>query len=445
MGQRFRTVVTCCACFALASATAGCSSDDAEDDPPAERSERSEESTYLGLKKPTDGLQVRSIGEEIGPGEDLEFCEIAQLPGDADTKYMVKSFEFANEIGSHHLIVSAAVPGSIAEERIKELGVGNKVPCFSAENAFGNESFAGVGGTQQPYNEVVMPEGVGRAYRGGQYIVFDYHYLNTRERPIQARSAFNMHFADEDSIDHTAKGFSFSNYTIATQPGEDGSFTGECHFRDDVVISDITRHTHRWGTDFAVWFSGGERDGEEIWTSHDWQHDTFFKFDEPFVMKAGEGLRFRCDYRNDTTRPLNFGTSATDEMCILFGTIWETDGNQFKNQNCTIVWRDKEGVGHPAGEAGGFPKPSETEVNACMSAGRADACSLCRCESCASPAIQCALNSDCKAITDCYASCQPGTNCQAECRDDMDAHSSGLGAFQQQSICFQSKCASECM
>jgi hypothetical protein len=442
MSQRIQAFVCIFACFALASS--GCSSDDAASDPPAERNVEPEE-TYLGLELPSNGLQIRSIGEEIKPGEDVEYCEVAQLPGDASEQYIVKSFEFANATGSHHLIVSAMLPGSRAEERVKELGVGNKIECFSAENAFGNEGVIGVGGTQQAYTEVVMPERVGRAYSGGQYIVFDYHYLNTREQPIQARSAFNMHLTDEASIDHIAKGFSFSNYTIATQPGSDGSFTGECHFRDDVVISDITRHTHRWGTDFSVWFAGGERDGEEIWTSQDWQHDTFYKFDEPFVMKSGEGLRFRCDYRNDTTRALNFGTSASDEMCILFGTIWETDGNQFRNQSCVIVWKDAQGIGHPAHEAGGFPKPTETEVNLCLSAGRDDACSRCRCESCASPAIQCAINQDCKAITDCYASCPAGTNCQAECRDDMDAHSSGLGVFQQQTSCFQSQCASECM
>lgn len=443
MNQWLRTIATSCACLAFVSTS--CTSEDEPLDPPAERNEQPEESSYLGLKKPANGLQLRSIGEEIGPGEDLEFCEIARLPGDADTVYIANSFEFANERGSHHLIVSAAVPGSRAEARIKELGEGNKIPCFSAENAFGNESFVSVGGTQQPYSKTEMPERVGRAFTGGQWIVFDYHYLNTRDEPIEARSAFNMHFTDADSIDRVAKGFSFSNYTISTPPGAEGSFTGECHFRDDVVISDITRHTHRWGTDFSVSFSGGERDGEEIWTSRDWQHETFFKFDEPFVMKAGEGFRFRCDYRNDTTRALNFGTSATDEMCILFGTIWEAEGTTFRNQSCIIVWKDDDDVGHPAHEAGGFPEPSETEVSLCMTGAGDDACSLCRCSACASPAIQCALNGDCKAITDCYAACPAGTDCQAECRDDMDAHSSGLGAFQQQTSCFQSRCASDCM
>ena len=39
-------------------------------------------------------------------------------------------------------------------------------------------------------------------------------------------------------------------------------------------------------------------------------------------MKQGEGLRFECNYQNTEDRALRFGTSATDEMCVLFGMIW---------------------------------------------------------------------------------------------------------------------------
>jgi hypothetical protein len=404
-----------------------------------------QDESYLGLAKPRDGFQIRSIGAEIKPGEDVELCEVGRLPGDSDTKYIVKSFEFGNEKGSHHLIVSAAVAGSPAEPKLEALGVGNSIPCFSAENAFGNQSFTSVGGSQQPYVEIVLPDRVGREFHGGQLVVFDYHYLNTRENPIQARSAVNFHLTDADSIDHIAKGFSFSNYLIATQPHAQGSFTGECHFRNDVMLGDITRHTHRWGTDFSVWFSGGAREGEPIWTSHDWQHDTFYEFDSPILMRAGEGLRFRCGYVNDTERTLRYGTNATDEMCILFGTIWEADGDKLPNQSCTIVWQDADGIGHPATEAGGFPPPKPAEVSACLSASADTACARCRCESCATPAIQCALDANCKAISDCYVACPTGTDCNAACRDAIDSHSSGLGALTQRSSCFQTKCESECL
>ena len=443
MGQRYRALLCSFVCLILVSGA--CASDDTRAHSADNVDDSRPEKSYLGLTKPRDGFQIRSVGAEIKPGEDLEFCEVGRLPGDADTKYIVKSFEFGNETGSHHLIVSAAVPGSPAEAKLEALGVGKRIPCLSAENAFGNESFANVGGSQQPYAEVVLPDRVGREFHGGQLVVFDYHYFNTREQSIQARSAVNFHLTDADSIDHIAKGFNFSNYTIMTQPGKDGSFTGECHFRDDVMLGDITRHTHRWSTDFSVWFSGGARDGESIWTSRDWQHETFHRFDSPILMKAGEGLRFRCDYFNDTERRLRYGTSATDEMCILFGTIWETEGDRLPNQNCTIVWQDADGIGHSATEAGGFPAPKAAEVSACLSAGADNPCARCRCEACAAPAIQCALDADCKAISDCFVACPIGTDCNTACREAIDTHSSGLGQLGQRSSCFQTKCASECM
>lgn len=405
----------------------------------------SEPDGFPGLAVPSDGFQVRSIGTEIQPGEDVEYCEVARLPGAESDHYFAKSFEFANNIGSHHLIVSAAAPGSAVEAKLKALGVGERVPCFSAENQFGNDAFVGVGGTQQPYNAVALPEGVGREYYGGQLLVFDYHYLNTREEPIPARSAVNFHLTDAASVEHIARGFSFSNVTIATAPVAHASFTGECHFRSDVMLSGLTRHTHRWGRDYSVWFSGGPRDGEEIWTSHDWQHETIYNFDEPIRMHAGEGLRFRCDFENDTARTLRYGVSASDEMCILFGTIWEAEqGELLGDQNCVITWRDADGVGHPANEAGGFPAPSQGEKSACLAKAEDTACARCRCEACATPAIQCAVNGECESIVDCYRACPMGSDCNAACQTAIDEHSSGLGLLQQMTSCFDSRCASDC-
>ena len=86
-------------------------------------------------------------GAEIGPGEDVEYCEVGRLPGDADKKYFVSSFELGNQKGSHHLIVSAAVADSPAEAKLEELGVGNRVPCLGAESKFGPDGFVAVGGT----------------------------------------------------------------------------------------------------------------------------------------------------------------------------------------------------------------------------------------------------------------------------------------------------------
>ncbi len=410
----------------------GCGSDEPVA-PPAE-------GEYLGLTRPTDGFQVRNLGSAVPAGGDIEFCEVAELPGDPSDTYYVRRLEFGNGSFSHHLIVSAAVLGSPADQKLREFAIGDRVPCLSAEGAFGNEGMEGVGGIQQPYGELKFPDGVGREYHGGQRVVFDYHYYNTSRDEVQARSAFNVHLGKVEDIEHIARGFSFSNYTIDTPAKQAGSFTGECRFKQDVMLGALTRHTHRWGTDYSVWFEGGARDGEHVWTSTDWQHDVSLRFDTPIAIKAGEGFRFQCNYQNSEDRALRFGTSATDEMCILFGLAWNAGPERdIPSQSCNITYVDDAGVGHAVGPSG-FPKPTQAQVDLCVAnAPSPGACADCRCGACAQVLIKCATDQYCKPILDCV---QDPTR---QCTELIDANSSAVGLLQQVRGCMDnSGCASSC-
>jgi hypothetical protein len=365
---------------------------------------------------------------------------VAELPGDPSETYYVRRVEFGNATYSHHLIVSAAVPGSPADRKLREYAIGDKVPCLSAEGAFGNEGMEGVGGIQQPYGELVYADGVGREYHGGQRVVFDYHYYNTSPNEVEARSAFNLHLGKASDIDHLARGFGFNNYLIDTPAGRSGSFTAECRFKQDVMVSGLTRHTHRWGTDFAVWFAGGERDGEHLWKSTDWQHDVNYGFETPVLMKQGEGFRFQCDYENTEDRPLRFGTSATDEMCILFGVAWNAGAERdMPSQSCAITYADGAGIGQAVGPSG-FPRPTADQVTLCTSSQEPSECTSCQCGACASVLIKCATDQSCKPILDCVRG-----SSLPECTAVVDANSSAVGLLQQMRGCMEnSGCADVC-
>ncbi|HMI91278.1 MAG TPA: hypothetical protein VK509_07940 [Polyangiales bacterium] len=91
--------------------------------------------------------------------------------------------------------------------------------------------------------------------------------------------------------------------------------------KDELLVWSIGRHTHRYGTRFRVWWVGGERDGELLWTSTDWEADIDHPLDPPVTMAAGTGFRWECAFDNPTEQTLVFGPRATDEMCILFGSF----------------------------------------------------------------------------------------------------------------------------
>jgi hypothetical protein len=433
----FSALVGCCWLLALGCSSEGSSTNEEEPQP-------QEPEEYLGLVAPENGFQLRSRGTSIPAGADVEFCEVAELPGDPGEVYYVTNAEFANGDLSHHLIVTGAVPGSEADQNLRNYEVGDSVPCVSAELTFGESGMVGIGGTQQRYNRIDYPPGVGREYYGGQRVVFDYHYYNTSSEPVDARSAFNLHLTDAEDVQHIANAFGFYNWLIDTPPGEQSSFTGECRFTDDVMVAGLTRHTHRWGTDYSVSFAGGERDGEMFWTSTDFQHDVDYAFESPLLMQTGEGFRFQCNYNNTEAHQLRFGVNATDEMCVLFGLIWDTDARDAPEQDCDIVYADAEGIGRSITETG-FPLPSADEVTLCQAGAAAEAampsaCIDCTCGACANVLIACGLDADCAAILTCVQTGSP-----AECESVINEHSSAVGMLQQVASCTEAAgCTATC-
>ncbi|MBM4359279.1 MAG: hypothetical protein FJ096_14350 [Deltaproteobacteria bacterium] len=283
----------------------------------------------LCLDAPASGFQLRTDGDEIQPGEDIEYCEVVALPGGPEDEYYVSGYEIAMTPFSHHLIVVAAVPGSDTE---KAISPGMKKTCYGAD-AFGGDVY-GVTGSQKPTHEETYPDGVGKKFKGGQKLVFDYHYFNSSPKPVKARAAVNFNTVEAAKVTREAHSFGFYNLNLSIPPMSKKSFSGECRFKHDVMVSKLTRHTHQWGKDFSVYHAGGAKDGEHVWTTPNYE-ETDFIYDEPILVKGGDGFRFTCAFDNTTAKTLKFGLTASDEMCILFGTWFTpTVGASEDNQDC---------------------------------------------------------------------------------------------------------------
>lgn len=283
------------------------------------------------------GFQVRLNGQTIDPGQEAELCQIVALPGGPDDTYYVNRLESEMALGSHHLIVAAIVPGSDTDA---DAEVGEFRECFGPGGfsggfgGFGGGDLISVTGQQLPRHEETFPPGVGRVYTGGQKLIFNYHYFNATEDPLEVRAALNFHTVDEAQLERIAAEFSAIFVGIFVPMGETASFDVECLADEDVMVHKLIRHTHQWGTDFPVSFAGGERDGQLIYTSPNYE-DPDYTFPEPVMVEAGEGFRFTCNYDNtDGDHDLRFGETTKDEMCILFATIYSPDSVNVSGQGC---------------------------------------------------------------------------------------------------------------
>lgn len=280
------------------------------------------------LMAPARGFQLRNVGLDVYPGEDVEYCEVVRLPGTATDKYYVNRFEAEMTPGSHHLIVAGIIPGSETEANAP---VGTIIDCIGP-TAFG-EDLNIVTTAQLPTAEVSYPAGVGREYQGGQLVLFNYHYLNATDAPLKARAAINFHTVAAADIEHIVNVMAVVNIGFSVPAQGTSSVMSECLMNTDVMVHKLSRHTHQWGTEVPVWYVGGERDGQLIYTSPNYE-DPDHTFDEPVLVKAGEGFRFECNWNNTTDAPLGFGFEATNEMCILFGDIYSPINRNVSPQGC---------------------------------------------------------------------------------------------------------------
>jgi len=290
-----------------------------------------DDGSCLDLEPPAEGqgFQLRNNGKTIRSGEDVEYCELMQLPGGPEDTYYVNRFESAMTAGSHHLIVAAYDGEPESGE------VGDIVECF-AGNGFGG-NLIDVTGQQLPYHEENFPDGVGRVYHGGQKVVFNFHYLNATDGDLEARAAVNFFTTDEANVQKIAESAGFLFLGIDVDDGDEGSYTMHCDFDEDVMVYKLSRHTHKWGTEFPVYYKGGANDGDLIYTSPSYE-DPDYIFEEPIMVQAGDGFRFTCNYLNDSGHHLGFGENATDEMCILFATVYSPTGYQVGSaQGCYAV------------------------------------------------------------------------------------------------------------
>ncbi len=102
------------------------------------------------LALPAHGVQMTVQGTTVPAGADLEWCEVAEFPGEKGQPYYVNELEFAKSLYSHHLFVNAVALGSKAEAAATEFGAGNRKPCVTASLEFG-EGVTLIGGAAQPH------------------------------------------------------------------------------------------------------------------------------------------------------------------------------------------------------------------------------------------------------------------------------------------------------
>lgn len=297
----------------------------------------------LALTPPARGLQLVTRALRVEPGEDLRWCEVVQLPGGPLDRIPVDRLELAVSPEVRDVIISAAEPGSATEAGMIP---GSRVPCTRAGEAFG-EQLAELVSSQEPYLDQRYPTGVGQILQGGQKLALDYHVVGDDHVAHAAQLGLNLHAVDPEAITHLARTATFQNLTLYTPPGGRSSHLAECGVSQPLAIQQLVRRTQSHGRGFRVWIAGGERDGDLVWQSAG-PTDARIALPRPLQLGPGEGLRFQCDFVNDTDLELRYGVNAGDELCALSAVYvlptLQNGAPAAEPEGCLLVDVDPDGV-----------------------------------------------------------------------------------------------------
>jgi len=254
---------------------------------PASGPAQVDELPVVELDPPENGFQITTDGMWIQPGESVVYCEYQRVGGDINDVHYVRSIEMKATPWVHHILVEFVIP-----EGVPELGLeaspdevnywpldfekpDGPVSCgWDDANIRSRHDTYPIGNSQLSEEDVSFPDGTAKIVRGGVYMLVEYHYTNPTIEPIPARVAVNFHVA-EPPPEHLLAGFIFSYNNIDVPPHTQKSHAAQCVFEDDYMVWGLKRHTHEFATAFHIWHAGGEKDGEYIWSSFDWDDQNF--------------------------------------------------------------------------------------------------------------------------------------------------------------------------
>ena len=279
---------------------------------------------YEPLPMPASGYRVDLEKFEIAPDFEREFFVYKKI-GNTEDIY-VNRFEIKMRRNSHHFLIydiNDAAPGPPELDRIRDIRNPNGSMNFS--NMFHMLFHVYVAGSQTQYFDYQFPEGVAFKMPANAAYDFNSHYVNKRNVPIEGEVNVNLHTIPKEQVQKAAGTINWGNTNFSLPANRVTTITKTYTVEKRTYIFSLTSHTHALGEKFVIKISGGNRDGEVVYTSTDWHHPPVVNYTTPIVLEPGQGLTSEITYNNNTNRVVNFGLTSEDEMGIIFGYYYEEE------------------------------------------------------------------------------------------------------------------------
>ncbi|MEJ7643799.1 MAG: hypothetical protein WKF87_04345 [Chryseolinea sp.] len=267
-----------------------------------------------------EGYQVHIEPFSVAPNFEREIFVYKPLQNGSE--FFVNRVKMKMRGSSHHFLVNsfeASTPPQVMPELNTFREIRNADGSLVQKTLDQMEYHRFLFANQTPEMDYHFPEGVGLRIPKEYNVDVNLHYINKTSLPIQGECYINLYEMSPDQVQHEATSLFLSNSNIKL-PAQQKTILRKTFVTDkDINIFMLTSHTHKYGEVFQVQIKGGSRDGEILFTSTSWHHPPIKTFEEPVLLRKGEGLTMIVTYNNTTNHAINFGLSSEDEMAIIYG------------------------------------------------------------------------------------------------------------------------------
>ncbi len=273
---------------------------------------------FVVLEAPEKGFQLHLGPFEVWPTDDREFLYFQPLETAEDL--YITGYEISLRPGSHHFIAYNYPEGYKipAPETYRDLrdarGKHDLGVLLEVNKLFPQRFFIG---TQTPYTNYRFPPGVALRLPAGSGIDLNLHYV--RSDQVESGEVYaNVYTIAKDQVEVVAETGYFNNAEIELPPRKVTTLRRKFSFAETHHIIQMWSHAHEHMLEFNIEAVGGERDGELLYWTNDWEHPPLLELDPPLTMHAGEGLELITTYDNWTDDTIRFGFRGSDEMQFVF-------------------------------------------------------------------------------------------------------------------------------
>lgn len=281
-----------------------------------------QDENYEPLAPPAAGKGMQmTIGPfQVAPNFERELFVYKKL-GNTE-EIFVNRFEIKMRQNSHHFILydfNNQLPQEFKPALDFVRDIRNLDGSYITGNMIPMAFHTFVAGTQTPYFDYQLPEGVAISFKSGAAIDFNSHYVNKSSQEITGEINVNFYTVPANEVQKVAHAINFGNQSLNLPARTRTTVTKSFTFDKSVSVLSLTSHTHQLAEKFVIKIKGGTRDGEVVYTNLDWHHPVYLNVNPRIVLKAGEGLTSEITYNNTKDKTVRFGLTSEDEMGIIFG------------------------------------------------------------------------------------------------------------------------------